>query len=532
MSRLRRSMYTNKLDTLLSYADDDAFLQMIWAVDALQSDRVEAAQRYIAFPTGAASSDIGSPLAIYKWELETLVHRVLIAAKSKPQVGYNRHTNCSTFAACATAVRYLRKLEDAESKLYLGRFDVRTELHRAGHRQFHWQRGYFNNPQIYRHAYLYGGRECSAYFERTHGISISDFSAIGFGLYSAFREHPLVQRSFSMQAVGISDAARDAALRMLSISQQEARVEALELAQAVNAGRPQPLPVAYQPSLLRRLPVLQTGDGLQFLRCPLPELILQRVSTGVYYDLIGGPGGLRNEASDRFEDYAYQLLQAMLPGIAFERSFEYRADGNRVDSPDILVKAQNSIRLVVECKATKLSIGAQFAEDPIEEARRSYQEIAKGVLQIWKFFSHVRRGLVPDISIHDNASGMVLTLDSWLVMSGGLQDSVIADAAVLAARDPNIIAEDRRHVGFCSIANLEETLAFSNEDSFLRCIAASTEDRFKGWILSNVNRDLSEYEGEKRPYPFRLRDVLPWWATTENMREEGRGIEADQAAPI
>lgn len=524
-------MYVNKLDALLSYSDDDAFLQMIWAVDALQSDRVEAARKYIAFPPEAANSDMGSPLAVHKWELETLVNRLMLTPKAKPHPGRNRITNCNIFAACAAAVNHLRKLEEAESKLYLRRFSIFTELRRIGHRQFDWQRGYFNGPQIYRYAYIYGGEQCVAYFERAYGISFNDFSAVGFGLYAAFREHPLVPREYSMEALKISAATRDAGLKLLSLCQKEARSVAATLAQSVNAGRGRPLPFAYQPSLLRRFPTVQVTAGRSFLRSPLPELIIQRVTGGIYYDLVGGPGGLRNEASDRFENYAHKLLSTMLPGLNSSRSFKYTAEGNRVDSPDLLVQSGDSVHLVVECKATKLSIGAQFAEDPLEEAKKAYQELAKGVLQVWRFFSHVRRSLVPDTLVASTASGMVLTLDSWLIMSIDLQDSVVAEAAALANRDPSIILEDRRKVIFCSIPNLEETLAFSDEASFLRCIKASTEDRFKGWILPIINNELSEYKGGKKPYPFDLGDVLPWWAATEDIREKRRGIEAIDPVP-
>src|SRR5437870_13258185 len=73
MSRLKRDIRGKKLIKLLGRADDEAFLQMIWAVDALQSDRVPVAGRYIQFPASAATSDIAAPNAIHSWELETLV---------------------------------------------------------------------------------------------------------------------------------------------------------------------------------------------------------------------------------------------------------------------------------------------------------------------------------------------------------------------------------------------------------------------------------------------------------------------------
>lgn len=522
MSKLKQSIFMKKLDHLLAYSDDDAFLQMVWAVDALQAGREQSARKHLAYPIDAATTDMGSRLAIHKWELETLVNRLLITRKTAPARGTIRQVNCSAFAACATAVNHLRKLEDAESNLYLGKFSVLTEMHRIGHRQFHWQRGYFNSVQLYRYAYLYGQGECGAYFEATHGISFNDFSAIGFGLYGGFQEYSSVQRTYSLQVLGISDNTRERGLGLLSLSLRGARIAAAELAQNVNANLPRSLPVAYQPSLLRRFPVIESTANPGMLRSPLPELIIQRITSGVYYDLVAGPGRLRNEASDRFEQYTNELLTRMLPALSSRRGFKYQANGNRVDAPDVLLETPEGVRLIIECKATKLTIAAQFGEDPLEEANKSYQEIAKGVLQIWKFASHVRRNLARDVAMAPQASGMVLTLDNWLVMSNELQDRVIAEARQVADRDPEITEADRRHVIFCSISDLEATLSFSDEDSFLSLLSSAREDQFKGWVLPVINSNLAEYSGEKKSHPFDLGDVLPWWAATEDMRDKRR----------
>jgi hypothetical protein len=53
----KRNHHLNQLRKLFARANDDLFLQMVWAVDALQDDRVEAAKKYITFPAGAPSSD-------------------------------------------------------------------------------------------------------------------------------------------------------------------------------------------------------------------------------------------------------------------------------------------------------------------------------------------------------------------------------------------------------------------------------------------------------------------------------------------
>src|ERR1700752_2676010 len=78
MSRLKRDIRGTKLRKLLGRAEDEAFFQLVWVVDALQSNRVSVAGRYVQFPALAATSEITSPFAVHAWELETLVNRLLI----------------------------------------------------------------------------------------------------------------------------------------------------------------------------------------------------------------------------------------------------------------------------------------------------------------------------------------------------------------------------------------------------------------------------------------------------------------------
>jgi hypothetical protein len=167
--------------------------------------------------------------------------------------------------------------------------------------------------------------------------------------------------------------------------------------------------------------------------------------------------------------------------------------------------------LAVECKATRLTYLAQFAEDPFETARNQYRQIANGVFQLWRFFSHIRRGLVNE-TVDGDTSAMVLTLDPFLTLSRELRDRVIHEASELAKRAEDISAEDRRHVIFCPIQGLEDILSRSTEDSFLATLKAARKEKYTGWDLREISRE--EAAGEKielKRFPFDLSDLLPWW---------------------
>jgi hypothetical protein len=73
-----------------------------------------------------------------------------------------------------------------------------------------------------------------------------------------------------------------------------------------------------------------------------------------------------------------------------------------------LVKDDGKLVIAGECKATKLTYLAQFAEDPFDAEKKQYDQLARGVLQLWRYFSHVRRGVVQE-ELALEAHAMVLT---------------------------------------------------------------------------------------------------------------------------
>jgi len=517
MSRLKRDIRGQKLRNLLARADDEAFLQMMWAVDALQSDRVSVAKKYIQFPASAATSDIAAPVAIHSWELETLVNQLLVTPKLKLSAGRNRFLDCSKFGSTATAVSFLRGIEDAEAGIYLRHYPVLNELHRIGQRIFPWQRGYFNIPNFYRSAFIYGQGKCAEYFQTNSGLTIDELSLIGFGLRAYLQDNSHLQ-NFSMENVGIAPGTMDAALKLLAVPVEVARTKAASLAKLVS-DKHRHLPIAYRSSFLRKFPIISFGKSNERLRSPLPELILLRVTSGLYYDLVSGGSDLRNEAADRFEGYCHKFLAAMLPNFEISRSHQYKFRSNSVDSPDLLVRKSGAVVLVLECKATKLTFGAQFANDPIGEASAGYDELAKGIFQIWRYFSHARRGII-SIEILPDAHGIILTLDMWLLLSNELQDELIEKAKILASKDPEIKAADQRRIIFCAVQDLESVLMRSDEGRFLSAVSAATEDRFVGWQLPNIHSEIGNDTAAIKPYPFDPDEILPSWKRLKKMGDE------------
>jgi len=508
---------------MFARANDSAFLQMIWSVDALQSGREELAKRYIsAYPKQAAvDSSIMSPFGIHRWELETLIVQLFLVPKELPREQGNLVLDCSKFESIRQTINRLRALEDVESARYLsGDFTIWGEMHRIAQRQFHWQRGYFNIPQIYRYAYLYAQGKCADFFRQTYGFEITDLIFTGFGLFVAYNAGPWVLRKTSVPEIGLTDEIVQRVFPMMSCSRDEARNETAALVAQAQVQHGSPIPTALLPSILRKTPLIYVDDPDRLV-APIPETILLRVTSGLYYDLFPGGQEIINDANERFEQYCVEFIDAMMERFEVRRAYQYGPKGAQFESPDVLIKDEGKLAIVAECKATKLTYLAQFAEDPFEVAKKQYTQLAKGIFQLWRFFSHVRSGLVKeDLTVDCHA--IVFTLDSFMQMARDPRNKIFAEANALADEDGSITLEDRKLVVICPIYDLEAILTRSTEDSFLSSLKASREEKYQGWMLREIHRDAGSAEkfGKPKPYPFAMEKVLPWWSRFDGVNKE------------
>jgi hypothetical protein len=329
-----------------------------------------------------------------------------------------------------------------------------------------------------------------------------------------------LQKKPTLNDLGIAPSVVEMALKLLSMPIEEARIRVAAMVRDINSKYGAPQPTAYQPSLLRQYPIIEFGGLNAGLRSPIPNLIILRTTSGLFYDLIKGGSHLRNESGERFEKYCADYISATMPRFEIKRSSKYQFRGNAIDTPDILIKDKGKVIATVECKSTKLNFDAQFAENPIEQAKTGFEEITKGVFQLWRYFSHARRGLVDSGDVNSGTRGLLLTLDAWLVLSPNTIKDIFAKATEMTERDSEILPEDRRKISFCNIQELEFLLSRTDENGFLAVLSAADEDRFANWGLPEVRREIGEKAPQPKPFPFEIKDVLPWWHRVEELKQE------------
>ena len=488
----------NRLRRRLSMAPPEAFLFLLWGAERVVAGDVERARQVITIADNLIPRDgIGSPTTVYPWELETLFN---LFAQERDAEPTERFLNCGDYSAVLQLAGALRKLEGAEFLALSRKEDIWAEMGRLTRRQFPWQRGYTNVAQHLRSAYIYNQGACAEYFRSETGMSPDVFTLAGFSLFASFSNRPALIRNAPFEVIGISQATMGKVLSLVS----------LPLSRLGEAGRRRAdrrTPVAYQRSVLRDFPIVELGPG--FI-APLPPLIELRTTAGIYLDVVKGGSAVNTEIGRRFEDYCADLLTASYPSLTIQRAFRYGPKSRTVDSPDLLIRKDETLVTIIECKAKRMTIDERYGSKEISGS--GIEEIAKGVAQIWRFRADARLGRAVAGLISPAVVGVVLTLDEWGGVSGRVLETARAKARELLKDSPDVSLSDQIPVALCHIEDLESTLERADETAFIEGFKIVAGDK-PGRYVRDALRDAEMLATERRPYPMRDRisEFLPWW---------------------
>ncbi|MCO5154075.1 MULTISPECIES: hypothetical protein [unclassified Shinella] len=508
-----------RLKSILADTNDRDLLQMFWAIHALQDRREHLVGGMMSFPQDAVTTEITSRWKVHQWNLETLISLLLNTPKGLTSY---RRVDTSKFDTVAAMINMLGRVEDVENRGRINDQNILLEMHRIGHRTFQWQRGWRRSQDLYRHIYIYGQGKCAQFFESKYGISVTDFVSVCFALFGVLTQGAWTSKVCGLHAIGLEDKLVDAVLPIVSGEIHEVRKASMDLLEKAETGLGTKLPVIYQPSYLRVKPIIRSFANRNHFIAPLPELILMRATVGLFYDLISGGQEIMNDANERFEAYARHSIKAHCPDFEPLPAIKYRYKRSDVETPDVILKRSDRVVAVFECKATKLTFEAQYGENPIENAEKGYAQIAKAIFQLWKFFSHVRRGIL-ELDVAEDAVGVVLTMEAWTQMGGPLRQKLITDAQALATqKDPEIIAQDMRPPVFCPIQDLDDLLATSDENQLLTAFLAATETQYHSWGIREVRQREASKLSMPKDYPFDIAEFLPWWGQMPSQKTRPR----------
>ncbi|NOC13843.1 hypothetical protein GTF89_21865 [Roseobacter sp. HKCCD8309] len=479
------------------------FLQMIWAASAFLDGRVTEAKRYLQISEQVEVEQAEKPGLIHGWFLESLVNEFFMSMSDRSK---SRVLDTTSWRGLSFIYDLVLKLSNSESIADLNNGDILAAIPRILWQQIGWQKNVPNARYFYRFWSIYSFAESNELFDRKYGISLEKFCLISFVFYVQCIQVPFAVRKFNLKDFGFDSSDVDKFLNIVSRDLPSLRKHARKL----RHGNQQ---MAFKKSCLRDFPIIRLKHGSQEVLCaPIPQLICIRSAEGLFFDLVED-GSVRSEYGRRFEQYAYDVT-------AFRISEEYRIRNEyyykrNIRSPDILISDDNGcLDVIVECKSRILPMDIRQSSDPWARYPKHYEEIIKGILQIWKYCDFLINNEHECYSVcPEGTHGVVLTLHPWLIASPDTPNHLLTEAQARADRN-GIAANARIPIVFSDIDDWELALSKLTASEFIGYVRERAKinlwENERGElgkiVFSNQSTDLPQF-----PYAKRINEVMPWW---------------------
>jgi hypothetical protein len=317
---------------------------------------------------------------IYSWDLDVLARELVLHARI---CNFNSLRN---WGDLATIVNQLRKLDEAAtSSVEDPQRDVMMELHRIGHRQFPWQ-GNKSLPSFVRTLKIYGDPAVDAIVSRELGMTTRQFLLLGMTLGGQFFRSPENSVMVNYEILGITLPAQMAFFNRIITTAPKLK--------ATLAARPfESQDWLYGWNPLERQPLLVVNPWrLDLALCPIPRYLLRRMSSGLYYDLVGKEG-FDNPFGRSFEKYVGDVIAATCQGEQFVVRGEetYKVGLNKKHGVDWVI-SDHTAHMFIETKTKRMSLGARTRLD-MEVIQEDLSIVAKSLVQLYKNIRDAMEGL-------------------------------------------------------------------------------------------------------------------------------------------
>jgi len=408
---------------------------------------------------------------LFEWTLELLARELILNAPDQAARAID------TWNDYAKAGNIIRDIENKVwGRLPNGQELIRYEMVRIAHRQFAWQTRP-NQRLVASYLKLYSNPRLTDLMWRVFGMTAHQLMQVGMGLAGHFLEQPTIRLPVGNQVNEVDDAVVAQFVARFSRPLPDLRV-LMQAVQAYNVNW------AYAFDPLRSFPMIRVADDRLF--CPMPTLLLWRVTEGVYFDLVKEGAAFDRTFGPAFQDLAAEVVAAADPSGHFETLPEvrYGTKAKPKDSVDLIVQDETGV-LFVECKASRFKAQAKVDLVDLTALLGELDRLAGFVAQVYATLADALARTYP----HWKPDGrpiypLVLTLDEWLPSGRMLNEAF--EAAIrekLAARGVTSDILEQHPFTLCSLQEFELAVQVMATDGIAPVMAGKTQVEQRTWAM-------------------------------------------------
>lgn len=371
-------------------------------VDMWQLSQHVANPAAISAPIQAGERPYSLKGQLFPWDLPAIARDVLLHAQQR---GGTKRLN--SLAAVQTVVNSLRNTGNEGSKLRLtGEDDVFNELLRISHHQFPWQQGRIYKS-LTRYLKIFGAPSVTPILEKHTGLTVREFFFLGVALGGHLLRRFDINSAQDYSEFGIAETKVAAFFSRLSMS--------IDSLRPLLAAQPVDATWDYGWNPLEATPLVALDpEHPNRMYCPVPDLLLRRFSTGLYYDLVKIPG-FGNAFGTAFEAYVGEVLAVAYqdePATVLQEA-PYLVGRDTHHGPDWIVCDAGG-NLAIECKTKRLTQAARQAGDVA--LRAEVNKIAEAVVQNYKNIREAQQGLSSWKPNSHPIIPLVITFEDWFFL--------------------------------------------------------------------------------------------------------------------
>jgi hypothetical protein len=341
-----------------------------------------------------------------EWTVEHIAREVIRYADEEPRDG-------RSLRQWATLAEIANTFRDLENQIY-GEFGgpdlIQLELIRIAHRQFVWQQQRFGWRWIIRYYKIFNTTAIAEIAERTLGLSIDQIYLIGMAYIAIFFRHPRAVLQLNVEIPGIQAEHVDRFLAITSRSRAFLR-ERLRAEHALDDT------FAYRYSSLREFPLVRISYfGKDEIACPVPTLLFWRITTGLYYSLMG-QRGFPTAFGSSFQAHVGEVLRRRITSdeMTVLPEAEYQIGHKRKDTVDWMIQQGDDSSLFIECKTMRLTWNSKAGLTDLSAIDQDIRKLAGAIVQVYKTIRDYKANHYPQLSFVATRRifPMVVTMEDW-----------------------------------------------------------------------------------------------------------------------
>lgn len=420
---------------------------------------------------------------IYIWELQILCREVVLHAAGK-------ETTLSTHQGLRKMISHIRRIIDGIAAIDIANatenFSQRALLTMA-HQQARWQYSR-DEARLFRAYHVYSDSELAPLFEQITGLSVRAMYLQALAIGGAATKQAGTNATQDYSAFDVTNLERNAFFKMSGTTITSLR-EALNVEQRYD----ERWALTFNP--MEATPLFNTDHHHPSLFwCPMPQLLLRRVTEGLFFDLMSGKKELGvefgNEYGHAFERYVGRVLHEIFDSNQFSISGErpYEVNGDTKHGVDWIV-SDATANLFIECKTRRLSQKAKETGGG-EALDKSLDEMAKDIVKFYINIDHAIKGLSTWVNNGSKIYPMIVTYEEWYLLYPTAFDRLVefVKARLEAKKLPATWTESMPFF-FTSIAEFEQAGQDINHlgiERFFSVGATRTQRHFQLSILAHT----------------------------------------------